>query len=273
MPGDGAVLDLGRPLADHDHVPDQAAGVVPTAWLASGTTRPQARGELAPQGAAALDEQALVDGLVAHLHVRLARMLPPERHRDLLGRPVQLKHRLDRGPQADVAGELGRPGPAGPAVTGELCSPGAVPTSAPVRPYFARDRRRCACQAAADRPVRLPGKQPPADLLAIDRREAPRRALRAPWLEAARVRQGDEHHPALPADRPGNVVGRLTRADPASDLHALDVGDVPVALAPGHPLHLLRVATSRSQRQCVAMVGGEHRAIRPVRACATDSWV
>jgi hypothetical protein len=87
VPRDGSVLDLGRALGDHDHVLDGTPRLDVALVLALGAATPQAAGQLSRQIVSALDVEGLIDGLVAHVHVGIVRMLPRQPPRDLLGRP------------------------------------------------------------------------------------------------------------------------------------------------------------------------------------------
>ena len=78
VPGHGPVLDLGGPLADHDHARDPALGSRSGACGAAlGPPAAQAASQLTAQLTPALDEQRLVDRLVAHLHHRIIGELEP----------------------------------------------------------------------------------------------------------------------------------------------------------------------------------------------------
>jgi hypothetical protein len=81
---DGAVLDLGRALRDHDHVAQLPAVVRAPALAPTGAARAQTRGEVLAQRAAGLNEQRLIDRLVRDLHPRIIRELDPQAARDLL---------------------------------------------------------------------------------------------------------------------------------------------------------------------------------------------
>jgi len=89
--GYGPVLGLGRALRDVDHVRDAAstlnAAAGPTLSPAGAETAVQLPAQLAP----ALDEQRLVDGLVAHPHHRIVGELEPQPAGDLLRRPPFLQ--------------------------------------------------------------------------------------------------------------------------------------------------------------------------------------
>ena len=85
VPRNGPVLDFGRALADHDHPRDAAPGLDAPSGAALGPPGAQAAGQLAAQLASALDEEGLVDRLVAHPHHRIVGKLEAQTHRDLLG--------------------------------------------------------------------------------------------------------------------------------------------------------------------------------------------
>src|SRR5260370_2089494 len=81
---DGAVLDLSRALADVDHVGDPGPALITFAmWPAQGSTSTQMDRQLAPQRASALNVDGLVDGPVAHPHLRVLRELLVNPHLDL----------------------------------------------------------------------------------------------------------------------------------------------------------------------------------------------
>jgi hypothetical protein len=71
--GDGAVASFGRSLADEDVIGDKALATQAGArlWDAECTTGAEARREFASQGASALNEQGLVDGLMRDSHGRI----------------------------------------------------------------------------------------------------------------------------------------------------------------------------------------------------------
>lgn len=70
-----AVVDLGGPLGDVDHPRDPSPAIDAAALLAGGAPRAKASGQLTALLAPALDEQRLVDRLVAHPHLRVVREL------------------------------------------------------------------------------------------------------------------------------------------------------------------------------------------------------
>lgn len=64
VPGDGAVLDLGRPIRDHHHVPEPLRTWSLGQLLASREPPGPRRGaDLQAQGSAALDVESLLDRL------------------------------------------------------------------------------------------------------------------------------------------------------------------------------------------------------------------
>src|SRR6266545_5072680 len=89
VPGNGAVFDLGGPFADHDLGADELLAPAPGAcsWDAQRPPSPQARDQIAPQRAPALDVERLVDGLVRDPHGHLIGEVDPEPARDLLRTP------------------------------------------------------------------------------------------------------------------------------------------------------------------------------------------
>src|SRR5439155_677553 len=105
--GHGPILDLGRSLADEDHVPERAGGLVP-AGSTSGAAGPEAGRELSPECPPALHEERLIDRLVAHPHLRIGgprargRASPPAsprtRHTVTRSRPSALAMSTWRSP-------------------------------------------------------------------------------------------------------------------------------------------------------------------------------
>ena len=71
--GDGSVDGFGRSLGDHDHARNPSPLLDPASGLACRSSRAQASGQLTAEFASALDEQGLVDRLVAHPHLRVVR--------------------------------------------------------------------------------------------------------------------------------------------------------------------------------------------------------
>src|SRR5664279_5075692 len=67
----GTIVCFGRPLGDHDHPRQAPALLRPALAAAGGASGTQTAGELPAQLAAALDEERLVDRLVAHPHLRV----------------------------------------------------------------------------------------------------------------------------------------------------------------------------------------------------------
>jgi hypothetical protein len=84
VPRHGPVGGLGGAFADHHHVLDPAGVFQPVPGAAFRPAGTQAAGQLAAQLTAALHEQGLVDGLVAHPHHGIACELDPQPGRDLL---------------------------------------------------------------------------------------------------------------------------------------------------------------------------------------------
>jgi len=85
--GHRPVLDLGRPVADHDHRIDEpgSAGGRVTVRLAAGAPGAQRGGDLPAQAAAGLQVERLVDRLRAHPHLRLVGVVDAQSVADLLG--------------------------------------------------------------------------------------------------------------------------------------------------------------------------------------------
>ena len=109
MPRNGPVVDLRRPLADHEHRVDEPALPPPglALGLADRPAGPQALRELAAQLAAPLQVEGLVDRLVADVHRLILRVLPGQVSADLLWAPLQPAQTvLDRREQGRVGGEL-----------------------------------------------------------------------------------------------------------------------------------------------------------------------
>src|SRR3712207_223269 len=105
-----AVLDLGRTVADEDHVLDPGLPLLSAAVrLAERTAGAQTLRQLTPQGAAALDVDRLVDRLVRHPHLRLIRELLAEPPSDLLGAVLAVESGLHLPTQPRVDGDLRRP--------------------------------------------------------------------------------------------------------------------------------------------------------------------
>ena len=105
--GHRSVFYLGGALADHDHVRDLASLLDPALATATPCARAQAAGQLTAQFAAALDEEGLVDGLVAHLHHRIVGELQAQARRDLLGRPQLLEPLGDLVANQGTMGQFG----------------------------------------------------------------------------------------------------------------------------------------------------------------------
>jgi hypothetical protein len=84
MAGHGAVGGLGRPVADHDHVGDATRVLVAAPATPGCSAGTQAAGQFPAQLTAALHEQCLVDGLVAHPHHGIGGELDAQAAGDLL---------------------------------------------------------------------------------------------------------------------------------------------------------------------------------------------
>jgi len=99
MAGNCPVVDLGRALGDRHHVGENASRPH-MRRAAAHPARAQATGQLAAQLTTALDEERLVDRLVAHPHHRIVWELEAQAAGDLLGRPEPLqpgRHLLAEG--------------------------------------------------------------------------------------------------------------------------------------------------------------------------------
>jgi hypothetical protein len=140
--GHGAVFCLGGPLADGDDAGDRAALVRVAAAPAAAPAAAAAQRlvQLGAQAALALHEQRLVDGLVAHLHPPVARMLQPQPALDLPRRIIGAQHPHHLGADRCAGRELAGFRPPGPLAGHE------VGRERPVHP----GRRRHV-------PVQLPG--------------------------------------------------------------------------------------------------------------------
>jgi hypothetical protein len=212
--GHGPVGGLGGTFADHDHVLD-AAGVRTTApGAALGPPGAQATGQLPAQLTAALHEQGLVDGLVAHPHHGIACELDPQPGRDLLRRPPGLQPPADLGsqPRARQLRNLG----AARSLAGTLMGPPRpVPAAAAVASHVPRHRRGGLAQPRRDHGKRLTGVQAEADLLPV-----------------AQPQPARPRHPGIdPALRAGRAA---TRDDPDQHVRAADLApDLPQRQATG----------------------------------------
>ena len=87
----GAILNLGRPLMNGDHIEDMSLTTLRI--VALGATHPprstQMCRQLLLQHAAGLDEEAAVNRFVRYLHVLVGRELLLQPAGDLLRRPLQ----------------------------------------------------------------------------------------------------------------------------------------------------------------------------------------
>ena len=166
--------------------------------------------QLSSQLAAALDEQRLVDRLVAHPHRRIVRVLEAQPPGDLLGRPPLLEPRLDLGTQG-ARDELCGLRPACSLIGTMVRLHGPVMRGTAVRPHLARDRGRRAAEPACDRADRLAGGQPAADLLTVAEREPvfARRPRDLARLALARTVRDALHGPKRAADLHRDLADRL----------------------------------------------------------------
>ena len=78
MPGDGPVVHLGRPLADHDHRVGEPGGT------GGGVAVRLAAGAPGPQSAAGLQVEGLVDRLRGHPHLPVIGVVDRQSVADLL---------------------------------------------------------------------------------------------------------------------------------------------------------------------------------------------
>ena len=139
--GHGAVLDLRRPLADHDHgVPEaRLALVAGRPGTAGGAARSELPLDVAPEPALRLDVDGLVYGFVASVHGIIIGELAAKPAGNLLGRPMPVELLLDRAPQPRVV-DLARLRPFEAAGRELLRAVGAVAARRPcVRPDLAAD--------------------------------------------------------------------------------------------------------------------------------------
>ncbi len=84
MPGNGTVFDFGGTFTDVDHAGDPAAALGGlAARFAQRPAGAQARRQLSPQRAPALDIQSLVDRLVRHAHLRVVQEIDHQPLADL----------------------------------------------------------------------------------------------------------------------------------------------------------------------------------------------
>ena len=93
---DGAIVGLGRPLADGSRIDDLSQSALGSAafGLAHLPRRTQVRHQRLLQHAAGLDKETPIDRFVRYLHAWGGRELPLQPARDLLRRP--LEHELLR---------------------------------------------------------------------------------------------------------------------------------------------------------------------------------
>jgi hypothetical protein len=98
---DGTVLDFGGPIANHQHrrLEPRTALVRTALRSADCPACAQTPGQLAPQFAAALDVEGLVDRLVRHVHLRAIGKPQTQPLADLLRAPFSAKTTRDLPPQ------------------------------------------------------------------------------------------------------------------------------------------------------------------------------
>ncbi len=135
----GAILNLGGPLADGDHIEDMSLSTLRV--VALGATHPprstQLCGQFLLQHAAGLNEEAAIDRFVRYLHVLVGWELLLQPARDLLRRPLQrelLRHAPSQLPVQRQTTRLGaqRPLPSTPIST--VCTIGLTAAVAPDLP-------------------------------------------------------------------------------------------------------------------------------------------
>src|ERR1035441_9840615 len=130
---------------------------------ALGPARSQAAGELSAQLTAALDEEGLVDRLVAHVHRLVVGELDPETSGDLFGRPPLFEPHGDL--RAERAGEELRGLRTTSACIGSMVRPhGSVVGTPAVRLHLTRDGRRRPAEPSGGRPARRTDRPRTANL-------------------------------------------------------------------------------------------------------------
>ncbi len=169
------ICRLGGTLADRDRVLDLSLALAdaPYAGLSDRSGSAQVPGQLAAQLPASLDEQAGVDRLVTDTHRHIIRVFPPQPPGDLLGRPTQHQPLANDRPQGWVQRELRRLRAPGTTPGSALSATCPVPVTLAVALDLPRDTRMGPPQPLGDQPKRLPGCQPPRDLLALSSRQHP----------------------------------------------------------------------------------------------------
>jgi hypothetical protein len=226
VPGHRPVLDLGRPLTDHDHVRDPAAALIGAAFRAPDRPPgPQTRGQLPAQRPTGLDIQRLVDRLVRHVHLRPVSELGSQRGRDLLRRPAITQHRLHPLTQLCVDHQLGRlrsprvvlSAPLRP--RGPVVQPGVM--RAPVPGDLAGDRRAMSAQPTGDHRRAQASGKPERDLLTLGEGQEPPRAR--PGRPRTDTTTRDQRTTTGRARYPGPIgrdrIGHTRTTQPPENLH------------------------------------------------------
>lgn len=152
VPGQRALVHLGRAHVDAEHVGDLASAVV------AGVARParvlglaQALDEFAAQLAGRLGVDRRVDGLVADVHVGLVREHAAQCGADLLGRPLAAQARLEDEPQRLQGMQLGPGALLNAALRGlSLGSVSRVALRADIAPTLAAEGRGAAPEHLGD---------------------------------------------------------------------------------------------------------------------------
>ena len=155
--GDGAVLDLGRPVADHDHLVDESMGALAglSLGLAAGPAGAQRGLHLALQPATGLEVQRLVDRLVAHAHALIVWIVLDEPVRDLLRGQLAFQTLLDLCAQRGAREQLGVLGSGSGSCGSTLRLMGQVDTRDAVLAHLPRHRRLVLADAGRDRGQRV----------------------------------------------------------------------------------------------------------------------
>jgi hypothetical protein len=190
-PWHGPILDLGGALGDHDPVGDLPTGLETAAWASLRPPAAKAAVQLPAQLTTALNEQRLIDRLVAHLHHRIVRILGAQAVRDLLGRPPLFEPRGDLSCQFGT-GELGRLRPSCPMPGLLVRIDRPIASPATVGGHLTRHRRDRPADGGRHLGEGLAALNPDADLLSICARQARRRGV--PRQRGGRLTTQHVHH-------------------------------------------------------------------------------